>query len=62
MSVEDLLKEKLGKGIAEASDREIYIALLNIAKEKMQGMEHNEKESCIIFQQSSLLESCSPTI
>ena len=42
MSVEDLLKEKLGKGIAEASDREIYIALLNMTKEKMQGMEHND--------------------
>lgn len=41
MSLENMLKEMLGKEIAHASDREIYTALLNITKEKMKGMEHN---------------------
>ena len=41
MSLEEILKNKLGKEIATASDAEIYTALLNITKEKMEGMEHN---------------------
>ena len=41
MSLEEILKNKLGKEIAAASDAEIYTALLNITKEKMEGMEHN---------------------
>ena len=41
MSLEEILKNKLGKEISAASDAEIYTALLNITKEKMEGMEHN---------------------
>ena len=41
MSLEEMLKNKLGKEIAAASDAEIYTALLKITKEKMEGMEHN---------------------
>ena len=41
MSLEEILKNKLGKEIAVASDAEIYTALLNITKEKMESMEHN---------------------
>ena len=41
MSLEEILKNKLGKEIAAASDAEVYTALLNITKEKMEGMEHN---------------------
>ena len=35
MSLEEMLKNKLGREIEVASDAEIYTALLNITKEKM---------------------------
>ena len=49
ISLEQILREKLGKEIADASDREIYIALLNIIKEKMKDMEHNYGERKLYY-------------
>ena len=49
ISLEQILREKLGKEIADASDREIYIALLNITKEKMKNMEHNYGERKLYY-------------
>lgn len=49
ISLEQILREKLGKEIADASDREIYIALLNITKEKMRDMEHNYGERKLYY-------------
>ena len=49
ISLEQILREKLGKEIADASDREIYIALLNITKEKMRAMEHNYGERKLYY-------------
>ena len=49
ISLEQILREKLGKEIADASDREIYIALLNITKEKMKDMEHNYGERKLYY-------------
>ena len=40
--LEQMLQTICGKGIAEASKEEIYEALLQLSKEKMQGMKHNE--------------------
>lgn len=40
--LEQMLQTICGKGIAEASKEEIYAALLQLSKEKMQGMKHNE--------------------
>lgn len=37
-----ILEANCGKGIADASNEEIYAALLQLSKEKMQGMKHNE--------------------
>lgn len=37
-----ILEGNCGKGIADASNEEIYAALLQLSKEKMQGMKHNE--------------------
>lgn len=37
-----ILEANCGKGIADASNEEIYVALLQLSKEKMQGMKHNE--------------------
>lgn len=37
-----ILEANRGKGIADASNEEIYAALLQLSKEKMQGMKHNE--------------------
>ena len=49
ISLEQILRKKLGKEIADASDREIYIALLNITKEKMRDMEHNYGERKLYY-------------
>lgn len=49
MSLEYRLKEILGKEIAEATDGEVYTALLNITKEKMKGMKHNEGERKLYY-------------
>ena len=49
ISLEYMLKEMLGKEIADASDREIYTALLNITKEKMKEMQHNEGERKLYY-------------
>ena len=38
----EILKEKCGKDIREASDQEIYAALLCIVKDRMKGMKRNE--------------------
>ena len=40
--LELLLQEKFGKSIQEASNEEIYAALLGITKKKMEGMRRNE--------------------
>ncbi len=40
--LEQILQASCGKGIPEASNEEIYGALLTLTKEKMQGMKHNE--------------------
>ena len=40
--LEQMLQTICGKSIAEASDEEIYAALLKLSKEKMQGMKRNE--------------------
>ena len=40
--LETLLKDGCNKTIAEATNEEIYAALLHLTKEKMQGMKHNE--------------------
>lgn len=40
--LEQLLQTICGKGIADASKEEIYAALLQLSKEKMQGIKHNE--------------------
>ena len=37
-----ILKEQCQKSIQEASDQEIYAALLCIVKDKMKGMKRNE--------------------
>ena len=39
--LELLLQEKFGKSIQEASNEEIYAALLGITKKKMEGMKRN---------------------
>ncbi len=49
ISLEQILRKKLGKEIADASDREIYIALLSITKEKMRDMEHNYGERKLYY-------------
>ena len=49
ISLEYMLKEMLGKEIADSSDREIYTALLNITKEKMKEMQHNEGERKLYY-------------
>lgn len=40
--LETFLKDGCNKTIAEATNEEIYAALLHLTKEKMQGMKHNE--------------------
>ena len=40
--LEQMLQASYGKSITEASNEEIYAALLTLLKEKMQGMKHNE--------------------
>ena len=40
--LEQMLQASCGKSITEASNEEIYAALLTLLKEKMQGMKHNE--------------------
>lgn len=41
-ALEMMLKQKFGKSIQEAAKEEIYAALLEVTKEKMQGMKRNE--------------------
>lgn len=40
--LQEMLQKKYGKGISDASNEEIYTALLCITKEKMAGMKRNE--------------------
>ena len=40
--LEQMLQTVCSKGIKEASSEEIYAALLQWSKEKMNGMKHNE--------------------
>ena len=49
--LEQILEEKYKKSIKEASNEEIYTALLILTKEKMQGAKRNEgkKKACITF-------------
>ncbi|WP_287447934.1 glycogen/starch/alpha-glucan phosphorylase [Sellimonas sp.] len=47
--LKQILQEKYGKGIKEASNEEIYTALLCITKEKMQGMKRNEGEKKLYY-------------
>ena len=40
--LELFLQEKFGKSIQDASNEEIYAALLGITKKRMEGMKRNE--------------------
>lgn len=44
-----IILQKYGKEIKDASNEEIYIALLCITKEKMQGMKHNEGKKKLYY-------------
>lgn len=56
------VKELFGKEICQASDEEIYAALLKIVKEKSRKQNTmREKGNSIIFQQNSSLENSYPT-
>ena len=41
MSIQDTMTQKLGKGISEASNEEIYFALLEIVQEMARQKETN---------------------
>lgn len=47
--LEQMLQTICGKSIAEASDEEIYAALLKLSKEKMQGMKRNEGDRKLYY-------------
>lgn len=47
--LEQMLQETCNKGIKEASSEEIYTALLQWSKEKMQGMKHNEGDRKLYY-------------
>ena len=47
--LETLLQEHCNKTIAEATNEEIYAALLQLVKEKMQGMKHNEGKKKLYY-------------
>lgn len=48
--LEQILQEKYGKNIKEASDEQIYTALLILTKEKMKGMKRNEgKKKALLY-------------
>ena len=47
--LEQMLQEICHKGIKEASSEEIYTALLQWSKEKMQGMKHNEGDRKLYY-------------
>lgn len=51
--LQEMLQKNYGKNIQDASNEEIYTALLEITKEKMAGMKRNEgSKSSITFQRS----------
>lgn len=53
MKMEEMLREKLGKEIAQAGDEEIYAALLEIVQGLAKEKEVDEtKKKFIIFRQS----------
>lgn len=53
MKMEEMLREKLGKEIAQAGDEEIYVALLEIVQGLAKEKEADEtKKKFIIFRQS----------
>ena len=60
MNIQTTLQEKLGKEIAQASNEEIYDALLSMVQEKRNAQ--TAKRSCTTFPQNSLLENCFLTI
>lgn len=47
--LEQMLQASYGKSITEASNEEIYAALLTLLKEKMQGMKHNEGDKKLYY-------------
>ena len=47
--LEQILQEKYGKNIKEASDEQIYTALLILTKEKMKGMKRNEGKKKLYY-------------
>ena len=47
--LEQMLQASYGKSITEASNEEIYAALLTLLKEKMQGMKHNEGDRKLYY-------------
>ncbi|WP_346907663.1 glycogen/starch/alpha-glucan phosphorylase [Faecalicatena orotica] len=49
MSIQDSLQQKLGRGIAEASNEEIYSALLKIVQEMAKGKERPEKKKKLYY-------------
>lgn len=63
MNIQTTLQEKLGKEIAQASNEEIYDALLSMVQEMAGEKERTDsKRSCTTFPQNSLLENCFLTI
>ena len=47
--LEQMLQASCGKSITEASNEEIYAALLTLLKEKMQGMKHSEGDRKLYY-------------
>lgn len=47
--LEQMLQTVCSKGIKEASSEEIYAALLQWSKEKMNGMKHNEGDRKLYY-------------
>ena len=49
MNVQELLRQKLGKEIASASNAEVYSALLQMVQELSKGKEASEKKKKIYY-------------
>ena len=63
MDIQTLLKQNLGKDIYDASDKEIYDALLTMTQEMAAAKEHtSSKRNSITFQRSFSSANCSPII
>ena len=54
--LEQMLQQKYGKTIKEASKEEIYTALLCVTKEKMQGIKRNEGKKKLYYMQEDCIK------